>query len=173
MFGFKRLHVAQSEWRRRIVIVLMAPMLATGGSAAHRVHAQSEAGWVACPFVFDAATQVILARLKTKLSSDEFAGMGDLVCTSVKLYLDYQRRQPKQVPLSPQTAHEIFCANSQSLEYCGKAPLMPPSFKQALRQGANETFVGGWAAKCAQTNPTAEGCAVAILIKAIIDAEKK
>jgi hypothetical protein len=42
-----------------------------------------------------------------------------------------------------------------------------------LRQDAHETFVGGWAAKCMQTNLTAEGCAAAILNQAIADAEKK
>ena len=153
---------------------MAAHAAATGGSCRSACHTPSrKQAWVACPFVLDAATQVLLARLKTKLSPDEFAGMGDLVCTSVKLYLDYQKSRPKPVPLSPQTAHEIFCANSQSLEYCGKTPLVPPSFKQALRQGANETFVGGWAAKCMQNNPSAEGCAAAILNQAIADAEKK
>jgi hypothetical protein len=175
MFRFKalngRLPVTPQHVLVRLVVALL--LMIIGGPMPQRAHAQSEVGWVACPFVFDAATKVLLARLKTKLSPDEFAGMGDLVCTSVKLYRDYQKSRPKQVPLSPQTAHEIFCANSQSLEYCGKTPLVPPSFKQALRQGANETFVGGWAAKCMQTNPTAEGCAAAILNQAIADAEKK
>jgi hypothetical protein len=41
----------------------------------------------------------------------------------------------------------------QSLEYCGKTPLAPPTLEQALRGEANKNFVGGgWAAKCMQTN---------------------
>ena len=51
--------------------------------------------------------------------------------------------------------------------------LAPPTFREALRERASEDFVGGWAAKCMQTNPTAEGCAAAILRQAISDAEKK
>jgi hypothetical protein len=99
--------------------------------------------------------------------------VGDLVCTSVKLYLDYNKSRPKAAPLSPQTAQQIFCSNSQTLEYCGKTPLALPTFKQALREGAKAKYVGGWAAKCMQTNPTAEGCAAAILNQVIADAGRK
>jgi hypothetical protein len=138
-----------------------------------RAHAQSEAVWHACPFAFDKATSMLVMRLKAKIRPDELAGMGDLVCTSVKLYMDYNKSRPKAAPVPPPTAQQIFCANSQSLEYCGKTPLAPPTFKQALRGGAKENFVGGWAAKCMQANPTAQGCAAAILQQAIADAETR
>jgi hypothetical protein len=137
-----------------------------------RAHAQSEADWHACPVAF-ATIKMLVTRLKAKVSPDEFAGISKLVCTSVKLYVDHNKNRPKAAPLPPQTAQQIFCANSQSLEYCGKTPLAPPTFKQALRRGASEDFVGGWAAKCMQANPTAQGCAAAILQQAIADAEIK
>lgn len=151
---------------------ILALALINASLSVTRAHAQSEADWHACPFAF-AAIKMVATRLKSKVSADDFTGISRLVCTSVKLYVERNKNRPKAVPLSRQTAQEIFCANSQSLEYCGKTPLAPPTFKQALRGGASEDFVGGWAAKCMQNNPTAEGCASAILQQAIADAEKK
>jgi hypothetical protein len=174
MFSSEMFKHMRHEARRRLLSsFLAAVLLATAGLVADRAHAQSEVGWFACPFAFDAATRLLLARVKTRMDPEDFAGVGDLVCTSVKLYLDYNKSRPKAVPLSPQTAQQIFCANSQTLEYCGKTPLAPPTFKQALREGAKEKYVGGWAAKCVQTNPTAQGCAAAILNQVIADAERK
>jgi hypothetical protein len=174
MLSSKMFKPMRQEARRRLLpSSLAAVLLATAGLAADRARAQSDVGWIACPFAFDAATKLLLARVKTKMDPEDFAGVGDLVCTSVKLYFDYNRSRPKAVPLPPQTAQQIFCSNSQTLEYCGKTPLVPPTFKQALRGGAKETYVGGWAAKCMRTNPTAEGCAAAILNQVIADAERK
>ena len=151
---------------------IVALALISASLISTRAHAQSEADWPTCPVAF-AAIKMLVTRLKTKVSPDELTAISKLVCTSVKLYVDHNKNRPKMVPLPPQTAQQIFCANSQSLEYCGKTPFAPPTFKQALRGGANENFVGGWALKCMQANSTAEGCAAAILQQAIADAEIK
>src|SRR5262245_10500635 len=134
-----------------------------------RAHAQSEANWHACPVAF-AAIKMLVTRLKSKVSADDLTGISRLVCTTVKFYTEHNKNRPEAIPLSPEAAERFFCA--QSLKYCGKTPLAPPTFKQALRGGDSENFVGGWAVKCMQINLTAEGCAVAILKQAIADAQK-
>jgi hypothetical protein len=75
MFSSKMFKYMRHEERRCLLSsFLAAVLLATAGLAANRAHAQSEVGWIACPFAFDAATKLLLARVKTKMDPEEFAG---------------------------------------------------------------------------------------------------